>query len=323
MQRIYELKARTFECMGTVVSLTVPVAPESTGRVEADRLEAATAVVEEQFRGLDEQFSLFKPASEASRIARGELALMESSALTRDLYEEAARWRRLTDGAFTPERPDGALDLSGLVKGYAIAEAGRSLAALGLEDWCLNAGGDVLVAGSPEPSGAASQGEAQFGRPGQPWLAGIVDPADRRTLLGAYPLGSGRLALATSGSAERGDHIWTAGVRGPRGRHGTRRPEFVQVSVAAADIVTADVLATAIVAGGRATLDAVTSRWDVDVLAVAHDGALIARSSGSGAPVPVSSSCLRLSRYVAHLVLQWCMNSTGSAQPSWANSTIV
>ncbi|WP_430297496.1 FAD:protein FMN transferase [Sinomonas sp. B1-1] len=295
------LRARTFVCMGTVVSLTVPAQPGSPSDADADRLEAATAVVEDQFEDLDARFSLFKPNSEASRVSRGELSLMEASPLMRDLYADAVRWRRRTDGAFTPERPDGLMDLSGLVKGYAIAEAGRSLVALGLHDWCLNAGGDVLVSGSPAPSAAG----------GKPWLAGIVDPADRRTLLGAYPLGaqavgaqapgalppgalppgsrepagSGarRLALATSGSAERGDHIWTAGLRGPswrgpssQGPAGARRPEFAQVSVAASDIVTADVLATAVVAGGRGTLDAVMARWDVDVLAVAHDGALLA-----------------------------------------------
>lgn len=269
------LRARTFVCMGTVVSLTVPAGPGACS-ADVDRLEAATAVVEDQFEALDARFSLFKPNSEASRVSRGELSLMEASPLMRDLYADAVRWRRRTDGAFTPERPDGLLDLSGLVKGYAIGEAGRSLVALGLTDWCLNAGGDVLVSGSPAPS----SGERK------PWLAGIVDPADRRTLLGAYPLGPGaprevvspRLALATSGSAERGDHIWTVGVRGPgsQGPAGARRPEFAQVSVAASDIVTADVLATAIVAGGRSTLDAVASRWDVDVLAVAHDGALVA-----------------------------------------------
>ncbi|WP_433876974.1 FAD:protein FMN transferase [Sinomonas atrocyanea] len=277
--------------MGTVVSLTVPAQRESPRDAEADRLEAATAVVEDQFEDLDARFSLFKPNSEASRVSRGELSLMEASPLMRGLYADAVRWRRRTDGAFTPERPDGLLDLSGLVKGYAIAEAGRSLVALGLHDWCLNAGGDVLISGSPAPSAAG----------GKPWLAGIVDPADRRTLLGAYPLGdhpasphpagsrgtSGpvarRLALATSGSAERGDHIWTVGVRGPgsqgpgsEGSAAARRPEFAQVSVAASDIVTADVLATAVVAGGRGTLDAVTARWDVDVLAVTHDGALLA-----------------------------------------------
>lgn len=270
------LRARTFVCMGTVVSLTVPVRPGHGLQEDLDRLEAATAVVEDQFAALDAQFSLFRPDSEASRIARGELTLLQASPLLRDLYADAVRWRRRTEGAFTPERPDGLLDLSGLVKGYAIAEAGRSLVALGLADWCLNAGGDVLVSGSPAPSSAPSASGAAGEAGASPWLAGIVDPADRRTLLGAYPLGprpAARFALATSGSAERGDHIWTVGLRGASG---PRRPEFTQVSVAAQDIVTADVLATAIVAGGRATLDAVTARWDVDVLAVAHDGGLLA-----------------------------------------------
>jgi hypothetical protein len=41
----------------------------------------------------------------------------------------------------------------------------------------------------------------------------------------------------------------------------------------------------------------------------------ILTSPGSGKPVPVSSSDLRLIRKTAHLVLQWCMNSTGSFQP--------
>ena len=50
----------------------------------------------------------------------------------------------------------------------------------------------------------------------------------------------------------------------------------MQVSVAAADLVTADVLATAIVAGGRAALDELTGRHDIDVLAVTRDGGLLA-----------------------------------------------
>ena len=39
------------------------------------------------------------------------------------------------------------------------------------------------------------------------------------------------------------------------------------------------------------------------------------RSSGWGEPLPVSRSDFRLSRKTAHLVLQWCMNSTGSFHP--------
>jgi FAD:protein FMN transferase len=50
----------------------------------------------------------------------------------------------------------------------------------------------------------------------------------------------------------------------------------VQVSVIAGDIVTADVLATAIVAGGRDALDDVTDHWPVDVLAIDRSGAMLA-----------------------------------------------
>ncbi|WP_209752241.1 MULTISPECIES: FAD:protein FMN transferase [unclassified Arthrobacter] len=245
--------------MGTVVSLTLPAASG------ADELVAATAVVEQLFAGLDETFSLYRPDSEASRLARAEIALPDASKEMRRLYADAVSWRLLTEGAFTPERPDGVLDLSGIVKGYAIQEAGTSLLALGLRDWCLNAGGDVLVSGSPAP------GTTQSGKT-EPWRAGIVDPEDRRTLIAGYPLGGfagAKHALATSGSAERGDHIWAAGA-------GRVAPVFRQVSVAAADIVTADVLATAIVAGGLPMLDRATDGWDIEVLAARTGGELLA-----------------------------------------------
>src|SRR3954451_1249047 len=50
---------------------------------------------------------------------------------------------------------------------------------------------------------------------------------------------------------------------------------------------------------------------------------LICTSRGAGAPAPVSTKDFRLIRNEAHLVLQWCMNSTGSRQPACVNSTIV
>jgi thiamine biosynthesis lipoprotein len=279
------LQARTFSCMGTVISLTLPTASGE------DELVAATAVVEHLFAGLDETFSLYRPESEASRLARAEIRLPDASEDMRRLYADAVGWRLVTEGAFSPERPDGVLDLSGIVKGYALQEAGTSLLALGLNDWCLNAGGDVLVSGSPVPAivGPASVGPASVrpasvgpasAAPGrtEPWRAGIVDPEDRRTLIAGYPLGGQagpKLALATSGSAERGDHIWAAGA-GSRVRRGLASPVFRQVSVAAADIVTADVLATAIVAGGQPMLDRATDGWDIEVLAVHAGGELLA-----------------------------------------------
>ena len=111
-----------------------------------------------------------------------------------------------------------------------------------------------------------------------------MDPEDRRTLIAGYRLGGSagaKLALATSGSAERGDHIWAAGAGGPvrsgdAAGAGRAASVFRQVSVAAADIVTADVLATAIVAGGLPMLDRATDGWDVEVLAVRAGGELLA-----------------------------------------------
>jgi thiamine biosynthesis lipoprotein len=47
---------------------------------------------------------------------------------------------------------------------------------------------------------------------------------------------------------------------------------FSQVTVAAADIETADVLATAILAGGVTTMKLAQQTYDIDVLACAHDG---------------------------------------------------
>lgn len=269
------LKARTFRSMGTVISLTVPaggaVPPRSTALSNSaaltgekaaadapdDELAAATAVVERLFRDLDQTFSLYRPDSEASRLARGELSLRAASAGMRGRYAEALEWRLRTEGAFTPERPDGVLDLSGLIKAYAISKAGVSLQSLGRDDWCLNAGGDILVSGSPLTGSD------------EPWDIGIVDPEDRGVLLAGCPLGHGRrhAALATSGSAERGDHIW--------GR-AADPSAFIQVSVAAADITTADVLATAIVAGGMPMLDRAADRWDVSVLAIRADGQILA-----------------------------------------------
>jgi len=243
--------------MGTVVSLTVA----STGATETavDEVESAVDVVEGIFAQLDLTFSLYRAGSEASRLGRGELTLASASEEMQELYVEAAGWRLATDGAFTAERPDGGLDLSGIVKAHAIREAALSLNALGLSDWCINAGGDVLVSGSPEPEKTGAGSDA-------PWLAGIADPADRQALLGAYPLQT-MSALATSGSAERGEHIWTIG---------SDKPEFTQVSVAAPDIVTADILATAIVAGGTHALDQAVEKWGVEVLAVRRDGTLLA-----------------------------------------------
>lgn len=230
-----------FETMGTVVSIRFAAAPAS---------EAVIARVERAFSELDQRYSLYNPHSELSRIASCSIALQDASPHMLDTYALATHWRMRTNGAFTPHRPDGVIDLSGVVKALAMDAAARELESAGVERWILNAGGDVIASPASEAS--------------PPWTVGIVDPADRTELLTSVALGGSRRACATSGSAERGDHIWSL----------HERPELVQVTVVADDILTADVLATAIVAGGAEALDLVCRTWPVDVLAIDADGAL-------------------------------------------------
>lgn len=225
--------------MGTVASLASPASLPASAVAQVEAVHART----------DATFSLYRDDSELSRIASGRLRLDDASPEVRSAYAAAVGWRERTDGAFTPHRPDGVVDLSGIVKAVAMAEAAEVLDAGDVPEWMLGVGGDLTWSGELRA----------------PTL-GVVDPADRGRLLTTVTLAAGRRALATSGSAERGEHIWL--------RIDLPRSPFAQVSVAADDIATADVLATAIVAGGEATLELVCDRWDVDVLTVDRRGDL-------------------------------------------------
>jgi thiamine biosynthesis lipoprotein len=227
-----------FDTMGTVVTLLTAVPLDPT----------ISDAVQDAFRVLDERFSLYKPESEASLVGHGRVGIRTASAAYQEMYWAAIAWSEATDRAFTPHRPDGVIDLSGVVKARGIQAAGEVLALHGHTDWCLNAGGDVLVAGVQET--------------GEPWVVGIVDPDDRTQMWSQFATRPGRLAVATSGIQERGEHVWRMAAD----------DTFTQVTVAAAEIETADVLATAILAGGVTTLQLVQGKYDIDVLASAHDG---------------------------------------------------
>ncbi len=229
--------------MGTTVSVLV----------DADILSAESPLerVEEVFSAADSRYSLYRRESELSQIAAGALPLSESSEELRQMYELAISWRNATSGAFTPHRGDGVIDLSGLVKGWAIARSGDILTASGLNSWCINAGGDVLTSAGSRI---------------RPWVVGIVDAEDRTKLMTSVVMTEKHPAVATSGSTERGAHIWKG--------TGESDFDFVQVSVLAPDIVTADVLATAIIAGGPDLLDFTATNWDAEALAVDRNGIL-------------------------------------------------
>ncbi len=233
-----------FDTMGTVASIVT--------ETEVDA--ALQAEVQAICEGFDQRFSLYRPDSELSRVNNGVLKLSEGSAELLAAYALAIDWSLATGGVFTPERPDGLLDLNGVVKALAIRAVVDLLS-------------EPVSAGHV---GIGGDGEA-WGRASVPWQAGIVDPNNREQLISTVTLGEGgdgraRWALATSGSSERGDHIWSRPGDVP----------LAQASVLAPDIVTADVLATTLVAAGPSALDAVAAACDCEAFLVLTDGSQLA-----------------------------------------------
>jgi len=118
--------------------------------------------------------------------------------------------------------PNGTLDPAGLVKGWAIQRASQMLAAAGSTSHCVNGGGDVHCAGRPHA--------------GALWRVGVADPA-RAAELVAVVAGTD-MAVATSGSAERGAHIVNP-------RTGRAPTALASVTLIGSDLGSTDAYATA------------------------------------------------------------------------------
>ena len=181
------------------------------------------------FTQVDEEFSTYKEESAISRINRGKLSLHEASEEMRRVFAVSAAAKEETKGYFDIRRPDGRVDPSGIVKGWAIEEAAARITAAGFADFFVNAGGDI-----------ASSGQNAAG---EPWSVGIENPFAREEIVKVvYPRGRG---IATSGSYIRGAHIYDP--------HDPGRPldEVTSVTVIAPSVMRADMLATAAFAMGR------------------------------------------------------------------------
>jgi thiamine biosynthesis lipoprotein len=185
--------------------------------------ERAFAVLREA----DARFSTYRPDSEVSRANAARGAVAEASPDFREVVAIGERMARASGGAFRIRRADGTWDLDGVVKGWAAARAARVLDAAGIRDFCLNAGGDVVVSGSPGD--------------GRPWSVGIRSPHSPGDMLAVLAVTDA--GVATSGLYERGPHIVD-------GRDGSIPTGLISVTVVADDLATADVLATAVFALG-------------------------------------------------------------------------
>jgi len=182
------------------------------------------------FRGVDQRFSTYKPESEISAFNQGLIAPEKLSAEMQEVLTIAEQTKRETNGYFDIRRADGTLDPSGVVKGWAIRNAARLIEGHGVENYFVEAGGDIQSGGRPAED--------------QEWKFGIRNPfAESQIIKALAPRGKG---IATSGTSARGQHIYNP--------HRMNNPieDIVSLTVIGANVLEADRFATAAFAMGRA-----------------------------------------------------------------------
>ncbi|WP_431961548.1 FAD:protein FMN transferase [Actinacidiphila sp. bgisy160] len=241
--------------MGTVFSFDVRDRATSAIRAGLDRAVRHVHTV-------DAVFSTYRPESAVSRLGRGEIGLADCPAEVREVLDLCARATHDSDGWFSITA-GGTLDPSGLVKGWATENASRILHEAGAHHTCVNGGGDIRLRGQAAP--------------GTPWRIGIADPL-RPGAPATVVTASGDLAIATSGTAERGAHILDPHDAGPA-------TELVSLTVIGPGLTMTDAYATAAFARGNGSHAWLEALDGYEALAVLPDGRTW-RTSGFAAHAP-------------------------------------
>ena len=243
-------------CMGTAFRFA--------GRTDLGEVETGIFIEQacEILHEADRTFSLYKPESPLSQLSRGEISVAQCPPVVNEIWDECEVWEKATDGWFSPFTPQNTFDPSGIVKTWAAKRAAEHLVSQGINDFTLNAGGDVWLS-----DGLSS---ARDWRIGISKTVSIASP-EAGVLTVIDLAGTDFRAMATSGVAERGEHIWN-----PKAAGKTAANELLQVSVVARDLVTADIWATAAFAEGKRAVAHLNSVEGIEALFVLANGDLAA-----------------------------------------------
>ncbi|ATL32253.1 FAD:protein FMN transferase [Streptomyces formicae] len=198
---------------------------------------------------VDAVFSTYRSDSHISRLDRGDIRLADCPPEVGEVLSLCARATHDSDGYFSIV-PAGHLDPSGLVKGWAAETASHILLDAGARHTCVNGGGDIQLRGRPAA--------------GAPWRIGIAHPlrpGELATVIAAHH----DLAVATSGTAERGAHVLAP-------RDGTPVTTLASLTVVGPRLTMADAYATAAFARGEDARDWLESLPDHEALAILPDG---------------------------------------------------
>ncbi len=176
-------------------------------------------------RYVDNRYSPFIDTSVVAQINRQELTKNNYDDELKELLTWADKTKHESNKYFDVWH-NHTFDPSGIVKGWALKKASEMLRKVA-DNFYIEAGGDIQVAGINETS--------------VPWRIGIRNPFNRHENVAV--IGLSDYAVATSGTAIRGQHIYDP-------VHGDLLEDIVSLSVVAPDIIDADRIATAAFAMG-------------------------------------------------------------------------
>ncbi|HVX71379.1 MAG TPA: FAD:protein FMN transferase [Devosia sp.] len=230
----------------TRLIMGMPIAIEVVGDQDGE----ASAVAFAYFGQVDARFSPYKPDSELSCFGRREIAFEAISGELREVLELSELTARETNGYFGIRRPDGRIDPSGLVKGWAIRNAARGIEAAGFCNYLIDAGGDVQCRGHNEQ--------------GQRWRVGIRNPFDMTQIVKVVMPGDG--GVATSGTYVRGQHIYDPHVSAPP------FDGVASLTVVGPDVFEADRFATAAFAMGGDGVAFLEMQPGLEAYSIGRDG---------------------------------------------------
>jgi thiamine biosynthesis lipoprotein len=172
---------RTELIMGMPITVTI---------VGKDISDESFKIVFDYFRIVDARYSTYKTTSEISRINFG-LPEDQWSDEMKEILALCEQTKQQTNGYFDITHNDQR-DPSGLVKGWAIWNAAKLLQKRGIQDFSIDAGGDIQV------SGRSLSGDE--------WRLGIRNPFNHGEIIKVVSVRD--QGVATSGTYIRGQHVY-------------------------------------------------------------------------------------------------------------------
>lgn len=193
------------------------------------------------FESVDEKYSPFKETSEVGKLNRGEKVSSEM----KEILRQAQDLKKETGGYFDIVKPNGKIDPSGIVKGWAIKNAADILRKEGLKKFFVDAGGDAEIVGKN-------------------WKWGIRNPFNIHQIVKVLKLSD--CGIATSGTYERGQHIYDPITKK------AEITDIVSITVIGPNVYEADKFATPAFAMGKDGINFIESIKGLEGYMIDKDG---------------------------------------------------